>query len=84
MAVWLACFDGHSEIFMIGYDFVDGQNPGLVNEILDIMKTYNKTKFTRVSSFIRNRVRMDTPESWKDCRNFSEMTYDQWVSYCDV
>jgi len=84
LAVWLACFDGHSEIFMIGYDFVDGQNPGLVNEILDIMKTYNKTKFTRVSSFIRNRVRMDTPESWKDCRNFSEMTYDQWVSYCDV
>jgi len=83
-AVWLPAFDGHSEVFMIGYDFDEGKNAQLANEIYEIMQTYTKTKFIRVSYLVRNRVAVDTPTKWKDCRNFSEMTYDQWISHCDV
>ena len=83
-AVWLAAFDGHQEIYMIGYDFDEGKNVKLARQVHEIMQTYTKTKFVRVSYLVRNRTRIDTPDTWKDCRNFSEMTYDQWISHCDV
>ena len=85
LAVWLAAFDQHKEIFLLGYDFENGKNQSLANEITNIMETYKGTRFTRVSSQDNpSKVRTDTPESWKWCRNFQEMTYNEWISYCDV
>ena len=87
LAVWLPAFDQHKEIFLLGYDFEEGKNQGLANEILTIMQTYRGTRFTRVSTLNNlngGRVRTDTPDAWKDCRNFSEMTYGEWISYADI
>jgi hypothetical protein len=84
LAVWLPAFDQHKEIFLLGYDFEEGKNQSLANEILTIMQTYRGTRFTRVSTLLNGRTRTDTPKSWKDCRNFSEMTYEDWISHCDV
>jgi hypothetical protein len=84
LAVWLPAFDQHKEIFLLGYDFEDGKNQSLANEILTIMQTYRGTKFVRVSQLIEGRTRTDTPDTWKNCRNFSEMTYTDWVSYADI
>ena len=84
LAVWLPSFDQHKEIFLLGYDFEEGKNQSLANEIHQIMQTYRGTRFTRVSTLLNGRTRTDTPKSWKDCRNFSEMTYEDWISYCDV
>ena len=84
LAVWLPAFDQHKEIYLLGYDFEDGKNQSLANEIQKIMDTYKGTRFIRVSQLRPGRTRADTPDSWKWCRNFSEMTYDEWVSQCDV
>jgi len=83
LAAWIACFDGHKEIFFIGYDYIDDQST--VDEITDLMNTYKGTKFTRVSSGVKT-TQFDnrTPEDWKWCTNFSEMSYTQWISYCDI
>lgn len=84
LAVWLPAFDQHKEIYLLGYDFEDGKHEKLANEIYEIMQTYTKTRFIRVSQLFHGRLRTDTPDKWKNCRNFSEMTYSEWVSHCDV
>jgi hypothetical protein len=82
IAAYIACFDGHKEIFLLGYDQM---SPSTVGELTDLMNTYKGTKFTRVSSGVkRNQVDSKCPEEWKWCSNFSEMNYPDWISYCDV
>jgi len=83
IAAWIACFDGHKEVFLLGYDYLDDQ--ATIAEICDLMNTYKGVKFTRVSAGPkRDQFDNQTPEDWKWCTNFSEMSYTQWISYCDV
>jgi hypothetical protein len=83
LAAYIACFDGHKEIFLLGYDYINDKTT--TTELTDLMNTYKGTKFTRVSSGVKtNQTDNQTPEDWKWCTNFSEMTYAEWISYCDV
>ena len=83
IAAYIACFDGHKEIFLLGYDYLN--DPATTTELTDLMNTYKGTKFIRVSSGVKTtQFDNQTPEDWKWCTNFSEMSYSEWISYCDV
>ena len=98
LATWLACFDGHKEIFWLGLDGQTDENYNnniyislddprkqkstishkLNNSIAELMQCYLGVDFYHVSNIKK------VPEVWKEQPNFKQMTYREWVSYCDV
>jgi hypothetical protein len=77
--VYLAAFDGHKEIFLLGYNRetpIDSQDWHL--QIKQILDTYTATKFY----FVGEKTNMH--QSWFDCPNAESMTYRTFISYCDV
>ena len=98
LATWLACFDGHKEIFWLGLDgqtdenynnniYIPQDDPRkqkatishkLNNSIVQLMQCYLGVDFYHVSNI--NKV----PEVWAEQPNFKQMTYREWISYCDV
>lgn len=98
VAAWLACFDGHKEIFLLGFDgqWCEGYNNNIYIPQDDPRKKItvagHKLK-QELSALMRtypgvdfyhvgNDLRVD--ESWYDCPNFQTMSYPKWISYCDV
>ena len=81
VATWLACFDGHKEIFLLGVDGtnIDGTpDDTAVNQINAIMESYPSVKFIHVSD---NVV---TPLTWRHNKNFATWKYSQFVSLCEI
>ena len=98
MATWLACFDGHQEIFWLGLDgqtdenynnniYISKDDPRkqkatishkLNNSIAQLMQCYLSVDFYHVSNIKK------VPEVWLEQPNFKQMTYREWISYCDV
>jgi hypothetical protein len=77
--VYLAAFDGHNEIFLLGYN----QDTGIEKndwhlEIKAVMDAYSGTKFY----FVGEPTNM-YPE-WLDCVNTETMPYKDFIGYCDV
>jgi hypothetical protein len=97
IASWLACFDGHKEIFLLGVDnqfckgyynniYVDQDSPEKKTIKDDIkMRTMMKLLMQTYPGVDFYHVSNDdpVPEGWYDCPNFKTMTYPEWVSYCD-
>ena len=96
VATWLACFDGHKEVFLLGFD---GQTDlQYHNNIYSTTKklpgtiSYSKmirqmlTIFNAYPSveFFHVNVDEPVPEEWLWCPNFKIMSYSEWVSYCDI
>jgi hypothetical protein len=76
--IYLAAFDGHREIFLLGYNQdVDGGHNTWVSEIADIFRTYPVDFYLIGES-------TNMPDVWLDCANVRTMTYRDWISYCDV
>lgn len=79
VAIYLAAFDQHREIFLIGYNndtpFVDSNWQTHVN---DVFQTYSDTQFILVGAA------SNMPTVWRENRNVSTMKYREFVSYCDV
>jgi len=77
--LYLAAFDGHQEIFMLGYtDEVAGGQNNWINQISSVLSAYTGTKFYLVGESSR------MPDVWLDCPNTKTMTYLEFISYCDV
>jgi hypothetical protein len=78
-AVYLAAFDGHQEIFMLGYtDETYGGNSAWVDQITQIFLAYAGTKFYLVGESTR------MPDVWANCDNVQCQNYRDWIGYCDV
>jgi len=78
-AVYLAAFDGHEEIFLLGYtDETNGGNSHWVGQLADIFLAYAGTKFYLVGESTR------MPDAWVDCDNVQCQNYQDWIGYCDV
>jgi hypothetical protein len=79
LPMYIAAFDGHKEIFMIGYnnDTVAGTF-NWINDINQVMQTYNDVDFF----FIGTVTNM--PDAWRYNRNFRNLEYRDFVSYCDI
>jgi hypothetical protein len=79
LAVYLAAFDGHKEIFLLGYNqFTDAGNNAWHAHVAQVFSVYTGTKFIVVGE------PHHVIESWLEFSNVEQMTYREFVSYCDV
>jgi hypothetical protein len=79
MLMYLAAFDGHQEIFMLGYhrDTETG-HPGWINQVCDVMRSYPGTQFTFAG------VPSNVPDVWLDLPNARAINYPDFIGYCDI
>ena len=79
LAIYLAAFDGHNEVFLIGYGndtpFV-GVN--WINQVRDVMASYATTQFILVGP------EGTIPDACRNLQNVRTMEYRYFISYCDV
>lgn len=79
LPVYLAAFDGHREIFLIGYSKqMTFDHPRWFDDVNEVFKAYNGVKFYLVGE------PTIMPELWLECANVSTLTYREFISYCDV
>jgi hypothetical protein len=77
--IYLAAFDGHKEIFMLGYtDETAGGHNEWIQQITNIFAAYTGTKFYLVGEATL------MPDVWVNCANTQTMTYRDFIGYCDV
>lgn len=77
--VYLAAFDGHNEIFLLGYNkdtVVEKTDWHL--QIKSVIDTYLGTKFY----FVGESTNMYP--AWSDCINVEHLSYRDFIGYCDV
>lgn len=78
--VYLASFDGHNEIFLLGYNN-DNPEPQhrWVPQLVNIINTYRGVKFFLVGEPTNN-----PPELLAKCSNLQAVSYRDWIGYADV
>lgn len=78
-ALYLASFDGHEEIFLIGFNTdIPLPDKNAVVDMTAIMQAYTGTKYISIG------VAAGQPESWLSLPNFSTMKLRNFISYCDI
>jgi len=79
LPVYLAAFDGHKEIYLIGYckETSAGHN-NWIKQITDIITVYSGTMFIMVGN------ELNMPNEWLSCSNTKTLTNRDFVTYCDV
>lgn len=79
LPVYLAAFDGHKEIFLLGYSKqMKFDHPRWVDDVDSVLDAYSGIKFWLVGES------SNMPELWLENPNVETMTYRDFVSYCDV
>ena len=79
MPVYLAAFDGHAEVFMLGYCLETlGGSRTWIADIDSVITAYAGTSFVLVG------VEGNMPESWRNHSNVRCMAVPEFVSYCDI
>ncbi len=79
MPVYLAAFDGHQEIFLIGYSKqMVFDNPRWFDDVCEVFQAYNGTQFWLVGE------PTIMPDAWLECANVRTMSYQDFISYADV
>jgi hypothetical protein len=79
LAIYLACFDGHTEVFLLGYNNdMPNHNKSWAEDISRVFNTYTNVTFYIVSP------PSSWPESWKKHKNVKSMTVRNFVSFCDI
>lgn len=80
LPVYLAAFDGHEEVFLLGYSKeVTSGNKTWQTHVNMVFQAYPMIKFYLVTNNEKNQ-----PDEWRLNRNVSCMDYRTWVSHCDV
>jgi len=80
-AAYLAAFDGHKEIFLLGVDGVTKEHHIDHKHLVDIkqvLEAYPNTKFYFVTDGA------DPHDQWRSFKNAEVWTYQQFITYCDV
>ena len=77
--IYVAAFDGHQEIFLLGYtNETVGQTSYWQRDVDSLIKTYTNVKFTFVG------VEQNIPNLWKKHSHVDCWDYRKFVTYCDV
>lgn len=82
LAAYLACFDGHSKVFLLGYDgYVDSaENAFWIKTLESVIRTYNDVDFVRVmpsNEYACSDTLMRLP-------NFRQIGFRQFVLEADI
>lgn len=79
LAVYLAAFDQHQEVFLLGYN---NETPvadsSWVSHVNSIFQAYTSTRFVLVGTSV------NMPDAWRSNRNVDSMKYRDFVTYCDI
>jgi hypothetical protein len=76
---YLAAFDGHKEVFMLGYtDETPAGHNEWIDQIAGIFRAYTGTRFYLVGEPTR------MSDTWLNCSNVQSMNYRDFIGYCDV
>jgi len=79
LPLYLAAFDGHEEIFVMGYTKITESGTKAWRTNVDqVIRAYPGVKFYFVGP------ETNTPEMWRHNKNVSCMTYRDFITYCDV
>jgi hypothetical protein len=77
-SVYLAAFDGHTEVFLLGYNKDTLAGTYQWKKDIDlVMKTYDSTRFWLVGS-------QNFPLEWCQNSNVGVMDYRRFITYCDI
>jgi hypothetical protein len=77
--VYMAAFDEHKEIFLLGYNKdTPIERPNWYQELPEIFKAYAATRFY----FVGESSNMF--EEWFDFVNVGSMKYREFITYCDI
>jgi hypothetical protein len=76
---YLAAFDGHREIFLLGYhDDAELGHSDWKFQLEKIIGAYSSTQFYHIGH------PPQTPDAWKGYNNLTQMTYREFVHYADI
>jgi len=77
--LYLAAFDGHKEVFMLGYtNDAPVNNSSWMSDIKSVIASYPGVKFYIISDV--NNI----PEEWLNLPNVTKLKYREFITYCDV
>ena len=78
-AIYLAAFDGHQEIYLIGYNRdTPGNTRRWQQDVLDVIQAYRTHQFVIVGAA------SNVPDAWRAAEKVECWNYRKFVSYCDV
>ena len=79
LVLWMAAFDGHKEIYALGYT---NDTVGTVSEWLahvnGVITAYPSTKFTFIGE------ESNIPKAWRMNANVACLNYRPFISHCDI
>jgi hypothetical protein len=80
-AAYLAAFDGHKEVFLLGVDGTTSEHHIDHKHLIDIkqvLEAYPNTKFYFVTDHA------DPWAEWRSFKNAEVLDYKQFILHCDV
>jgi hypothetical protein len=78
-AIYLAAFDGHEEIFLLGYNAdTPAGTRRWQQDIHDVIAAYSTHRFVFVG------VASNMPDLWRNLENVETWNYRKFVTQCDV
>ncbi len=78
LAIYLAAFDGHREVFMLGYSRdLQNRSASWAGDVETVMRTYDTTRFIIVGYGTM-------PDAWINLPNVSQIDHRKFITYCDV
>jgi hypothetical protein len=82
LAVYMACFDGHKKIYMLGYDSHDSNEYGTfwTKTLSTIMSTYSDVEFIRVMP----TASWEIPLGFSSLINFRQIGFREFVLEADI
>ena len=79
LPVYLAAFDGHKEIFLLGYSTqMAFDNHRWFDDVCSVFSAYAGIQFYLVGE------PTIMPDSWLECANVKTMPYRDFIGYCDI
>lgn len=78
-AIYLAAFDGHQEIYLLGYNQdTPGNTRRWQQDVLEVVLAYQTHQFVVVGAV------SNVPDAWREAENIECWDYRKFVTYCDV
>lgn len=78
-ALYLAAFDGHKEIYMLGYNKTTAATThNWVRDVNTVIAAYPGVKFYLIGA------ESNMPNEWRYNNNVRVLSYRQFISYCDI
>jgi hypothetical protein len=77
--LYLAAFDGHQEIFLLGYNVeTPVDQPSWFDQVRQVMDAYAGIKFYLIGE------KANMPDVWMEAPNAVDLNYGDFVGYCDI